>query len=30
VFLNAETGHVNLVYKRLDETYGLLDFTLNS
>lgn len=29
VFQNSETGHVNLVYRRLDETYGLLDFSTN-
>lgn len=24
-FLNAETGHINVVYKRRDEGYGLLE-----
>jgi putative sigma-54 modulation protein len=30
VFLNAETMHVNLVYRRLDGTYGLLDFSISN
>lgn len=29
VFMNSETNHVSLVYRRLDETYGLLDFNTN-
>lgn len=29
VFMNSETGRINLVYRRIDGSYGLLDFKVN-